>query len=161
MLDKQEVFNQLFLSKPEDRFIVPAPKKKRRNNAVPAVFAGAQGSCWPWCWAFHYQRNTTCPHSLCSMPRCLHLAPMGEQTVGTKIFTLAQLIFTSFSIKVLLFWNQKKYKNNNMTSSPASSKQQTKRKYENIHSHIHKHTWTCIHTQSHIHNQNFQHEEIL
>ena len=80
---------------------------------------------------------------------------------GTKILTLAQLIFTSFSIKVLLLWNQKKYKNNKITSSPASSKQQTKQKYENIHSHIHKHTWTHICTQSHIHNQNFQHEEVM
>ena len=29
MLDKQEVFNQLFLSKPEDRFIVPAQRKTK------------------------------------------------------------------------------------------------------------------------------------
>ena len=29
MLDKQEVFNQLFLSKPEDRFIVPVHGKTK------------------------------------------------------------------------------------------------------------------------------------
>ena len=67
---------------------------KGRSSGIidkPVVFVGVQESYWPWCSAYHHQKNTACPGK--------NGKEKNSQTVKVKTSVLMYVIYPKYSLE--------------------------------------------------------------